>query len=286
MLQRKANQCNMGYDGLTILEKSCTTMRSGLVRHISSSNSLQVCSSNQWTPYNFVKRLRSGLVGHWKMDEETGNYVDDDSGHENHGTASGGPVPACGKFTRGRFFNSGGVITISNSPTINFGHSSFSVSGWQKILDVTYPLTTFAVRKGFGCYFGSGRKGWNPGWEIAHGYSPNGNSVCIRDHSNKKVYVTVNHDDGYKPSQMVGKWTHYTYVFDRQANKVRVYVNGKKQSKELDISSVTGSVNNNKNLEFGTLYGWKTKGTLDEYRMYNYALRDDEVKQLYLDHKV
>jgi len=161
-----------------------------------------------------------------------------------------------------------------------------SRSGWVKILDVTYPRTTFAVRKSFGCYYKAGRQGWAPGWETGHGYSANGIRVCIRDHSNNKVDATVAHDDGYKPSQLLGKWTYYTYVFDRQAKKIRVYVNGKKQSNEVDISTITGSVNNSNNLEFGRLYGWKTKGTLDEYRLYNYALRDEEVKQLYLDHKM
>jgi hypothetical protein len=220
------------------------------------------------------------------MDEQTGNAVDDDSGHENHATAIGGPVSARAKFTRGRYFNSAGLISVPHSPGIDFGVSSFSISGWIKVLDVSYPRTTFAVRKGFGCYFGPGRKGWFPGWEIAHGYGANGIGVCIRDHLNNSVNVVIVHDKGYWPNQLVGKWTHYAYAFDRSAKKIRAYVNGKKQSNEADISRVTGSVNNNKNLEFGSLYGWQTKGTLDEYKLYNYALNDAEVKQLYLDHRV
>lgn len=239
-------------------------------------------------PFNLVDRsqLESGLIGHWKMDEETGNNVDDDSGHEHHGTASGGPVPSRGKFSRGRRFKSSGVILIPNSPKINFGQASFTMSGWLKILDVTYPLTTFAVRKGFGCYFGQGRKGWNPGWELGHGYRSTGLNVCIRDNLNKMANTHVTFDDAYQPTKMLRKWVHYACVFDRQAGKLRVYVNGKKQRQQADISHVKGSVNNNRNLEFGTLYGWKTKGTMDEYRLYNYALQDDEVKTIYLNHKV
>ncbi|XP_031562138.1 uncharacterized protein LOC116297960, partial [Actinia tenebrosa] len=76
--------------GLTILEQPCTTMRSGLVRYIPVSHKLEVCSNRQWVPYDPVSpRSRLGLVGHWKMDEQTGDTVDDDSGHENHATASG-----------------------------------------------------------------------------------------------------------------------------------------------------------------------------------------------------
>ena len=69
------------------------------------------------------------------------------------------------KFSRGRFFDGStyGHITVPNTAILNFGTSSFTVAGWLKILDLTYPLTTFAVRKGFGCYFGPGRSGWLPG---------------------------------------------------------------------------------------------------------------------------
>ena len=46
------------------------------------------------------------------MDEENGNYVDDDSGNEMHGAASTDVVTARGKFTRGRYFDSNGLINI------------------------------------------------------------------------------------------------------------------------------------------------------------------------------
>ena len=85
------------------------------------------------------------------MDEQTGNEVADDSGHENHGSA-GSAVSKLSKFSRGRFFNGlSGKITVPNAASLNFKNSSFTVVGWAKILDHTYPLTTFAVRKGFGC---------------------------------------------------------------------------------------------------------------------------------------
>ena len=75
--------------------------------------------------------------------------------------------------------------------------------------------------------------------------------------------------------------------FDRkQQKKVFVYINGKKQSSSLDISAVKGSVDNDKALEFGTLYNWKTKGTLDDYRVYNQALDEFEIAAIYKNHLV
>ena len=100
-------------------------MRTGMIRSSSDSNHtlLEVCSKRQWKPYfpeyNPLKGCYSnrvaGLVGHWRMDEQTGNEVADDSGHENHGSASGA-VSKLSKFSRGRFFNgNSGQITILNA---------------------------------------------------------------------------------------------------------------------------------------------------------------------------
>ena len=159
--------------------------------------------------------------------------------------------------------------------------------GCAKILDVTYPLTTFAAKKGNGCYFGPSSQGWVPGWETAHGYQAKGLRLCIRDKENRKVDATIQFDHGNQPPQLLGQWVHYAVVFDREKQKKTfVYINGKKQSNSLDISAVKGSVNNNKVLDFGYLYGWKTKGTLDEYRVYNKALDDFEVAAIYNNHLV
>ena len=260
-----------------------------MVRSIDGEKYLEVCSKKQWQPYYpqgcYSNRV-PGLIGHWRMDEQTGNEVADDSGHENHGSASG-PVPKLSKFSRGRYFNSDGIITVPNSAVLNFGFSSFSVTGWAKILDVKYPLTTFAVKKGHGCYFGKGRQDWEPGWETAHGYQVKGLRVCIRDKESRMVDATIQFDDGYQPAQLLGQWIHYAVVFDRkQQEKVFVYINGEKQSNAPDISTVKGSVDNSRALEFGTLYGWKTKGTLDEYRVYNKALDELEVAAIFKNHFV
>lgn len=276
-------------DLLTYEERPCTTMRTGMVRH-TDENRLEVCLAKQWQAYypcgtsGKCNDRVLGLVGHWRMNEQTGNNVADDSGYENHGISKG-PIPKLSKFSYGRYFNSGGIITIPNTVVLNFGVSSFSVSGQLKIVDVKYPLTTFAVKKGNGCYFGPGRAGWVPGWETGHGYRSNGVHVCIRDKENENADGVIEFDDGYRPGQLIGKWVHYVVVFDReQLKRAFVYINGKKQSNSLDISNVKGSVDNRNSLDFGHLYGWKTKGTLDEYRVYNRALGAHEVSSIFHNH--
>ena len=131
----------------------CTAVRTGMVRSTEGQKFLSLCLNNQWKPYypqvspvpTCYDICIPGLIGHWRMNEQTGEEVADDSGYENHGLATG-PVPKLSKFTRGRHFDSSGLISVPNSPVLNLGVSSFTVTGWIKILDVTYPLTTFAVQ--------------------------------------------------------------------------------------------------------------------------------------------
>jgi len=213
-------------DLLTHEEKPCTTMRTGMVRHTSDDDHLQICTNKEWKPYHSPLSNDNrvpGLIGHWKMDEQAGNNVADDSGYEHHGSASG-PAPRLSKFSYGRYFNSNGVITIPNTPALNFGFSSFSVCGWLKIVDVTYPLTTYAVKKGHGCYYSPGRAGWVPGWETAHGYNSESLRVCIRDKENRKADKYIRLDNGYQPGQLIGKWVHHTVVFDRELKNERTCI--------------------------------------------------------------
>lgn len=51
----------------------------------------------------------------------------------------------------------------------------------------------------------------------------------------------------------------------------------------LDISNITADIVNDKLLSIGGLYGWKTKGFIDGYRIYNKALLDMEVMLIYKD---
>ena len=218
------------------------------------------------------------------MDEENGNYVDDDSGNEMHGVASTDVVTARGKFTRGRYFDSNGLINIPHRPVTELMKTSFTFSGWIKIQNYTYPLTTFAVIQGFGCYFPPGWKGFTSGWDIGHGFASNGTRVCIRDHLSNKVWGKNSHNSESTSNMLLGKWTHYTVVFNRKIGKVFLYLNGKKQNSFLDITNVKGYIINDRPLIFDHIHGWKTKGSIGEYRMYNKALTDLEVMTIYNDH--
>ena len=219
------------------------------------------------------------------MDEDVEKNVDDDSGNEMHGIANEVTI-APGKFTRARYFNGKGNIEIPHNDVMNLSKSDFSFCGWIKIENHTYPLTTLAVQQGLGCDYISGRIGATPGWDIGHGFTHRGTRICIRDNLNNVGNETIVHNDDVSNTNLLGKGTHYVVVFNRRIGKIVLYINGKKQDPFIDISAVTGNINNDQPLVFGSLHGWKTKGFVDKYRLYNKALNEIEVIVIYKDHKV
>ena len=219
------------------------------------------------------------------MDEDVEKYVDDDSGIEMHVIANNVTI-ARGKFTRARYFNGGGNIEIPHNDVMKLSKSDFSFCGWIKIESHTNPLTTFAVQQGLGCDYRPGRAGSTPGWDIGHGFTQRGTRICIRDDLNNVGNEIIVHNDDVSNANLLGKWTHYVVVFNRLIGKIVLCINSKKQDLFINIRTVTGNVNNDQSLFFASLYGWKTKGFLDDYRLYNKALNETEVMIIYNDHKV
>ena len=218
------------------------------------------------------------------MDDVAEKYVDDDSEKEMRGTAKSSAITH-GKFTRVRYFNGEGTIEIPND-AMNLSKSDFSICGWIKIESHLYPWTIFAVQKGLGCYSKPDRAGSTSGWDIGHGFFDNGTRLCIWDNLNNSGDEVINHNDGFRNSRLLKKWTHYVVVFNRFNGTTFIYINGPKQNQFIDISAITGVINNDQPLRFGYVHGWKTKGFLDDYKMYNKALIDNEVPIIYNDHRV
>lgn len=235
--------------------------------------------------------LQQRLVGHWTMDEAAGDFVDDNSGNELHGTTDSTKTIS-GKYTRGRYIKSGlltdGYIRVSHNPIMNFGTNSFSFCGWLKTLDYGSDLSNLALQKGLYCSGKSHEKGANvtAGWSIGEVFRGKGTKVCLRDLNKNYVHDVITHDVESYPLQLFGKWTHYAVIFDRSLHRIRLYINGKKQRNEINIGNVIGSVDNDLELVFGKAGDWRMKGMVDEFRIYNDALTTDDVMTIYKNHRV
>jgi hypothetical protein len=221
------------------------------------------------------KWMTDGLVGYWKMDETSGTTSYDASGKGNDLGNNATTSSYTGKYNRAVDFTSSASITSPSTTAFNFGTGDFSVSYWANLRDYTYPKSSVSMHKTDQAYTNG-----HPGWEFGNGYSTTGYMFAINDGTNK-VQAAMPIDVGYRPTDMQNKWAHYVFAVSRATGKVKLYINGVKQSTELDISSVTGSVDNAFTFQIGNINGWYIDGQVDETRMYNRALSPDEVTKLY-----
>jgi len=78
------------------------------------------------------------------------------------------------------------------------------------------------------------------------------------------------------------KWYHFAVVYDRDANGI-VYINGENK-KAVDITGSNGSISTDRALRIGTWTPTQRlfNGKIDEVRIYNRALSEDEIKMHYL----
>lgn len=168
----------------------------------------------------------------------------------------------------------GDYVNFSSNSFLYPGTGSFTVEGWIYHINYSYPNTTFPI--GDSSSYNPGNKGW----EIGHSYNANGINVILNDGTNRANGL-ITFDAGYMPLDILNSWAHIVIVFNRTSGRAYGFVNGTRQSGQLDISSVTGDVTGTKDIRLGNMVGWLLGGTADEIRIYRRALSDSEVYQRY-----
>ncbi len=208
----------------------------------------------------------SGLLAHWKFDEGTGTTVSDSSGNGLTGNLINGPTWTTGKF--------GGAVKLDGvNDYVDFGDVlngmslPFSFSAWFKISNVNITLVHSEA--------------------VASPYA----GLWIHLNANGIVSVSYGQGSGTGPGArrtkvtgssvfQYGTWQHLTAVV-RGPTDMSIYVNG------TDVGGTyTGSGNN-----FATIsesfhlcrYGADENyldGEIDDVRVYDRALSEQEVKNL------
>ncbi len=206
----------------------------------------------------------NGLVGYWKFDETSGTLYDY-SGYNNHGTPYGGVTYGVqGKVNNALSFDGIDDYVIIGTGTNYFPMSKFVLCAWIKsseigtastsrgIISITYGLNLYLNTTG-NLYF---RMNINPSTEnfVYINYSQNlldvnQHFVCASyDGTNVNLFI----DGALKKSQVVswGGTTHWPTSY----------------------AAIGWDVNSSP---------WKFKGLIDEVRIYNRLLSEDEVRAIY-----
>ncbi|MBI4159563.1 carbohydrate binding domain-containing protein [Candidatus Wolfebacteria bacterium] len=225
-----------------------------------------------------ANKLRQGLVGMWTFDgnDMSGNTAIDRSGNGNNGTLTNGPQKTIGKI--GQALNFDGVddyVDAGNNSSLNDLGAS-TVSAW------IYP------------------KGWG---ENSYGRIFDSDSCC------SSWYIFHLDNDGTAPDKTLrfnvdfdstdltrsgaanlitlNQWQYVVVTWDgaAAASGVKFYVNGVESSSYgQEANGVTSRVTGSPSL---ALIGNRTnadrtfKGLIDDVRIYNRALTEAEIRQLY-----
>ena len=212
---------------------------------------------------------RSGLVGHWKMDETSGTTAYDLSGNGNNGTLTAGPTistdtPSKYFSTRSVSFDgTDDVVIINDSNSLDMTEA-ITISYWEKQSTANFnngivfkgPLTSSQGVYSIGHYQGTNSK------------------IMFR------INGSISEDNGQITSSTdlaAGTWYHVAATYDR--TNMKIYINGVLEK----TNSFTPAINTNADpLHIGSYYdtSHRFNGLIDDVRIYNTALSNDEIRDL------
>lgn len=203
--------------------------------------------------------LTSGLVGYWKMEENGGNKMLDDSGNANHATIQN---TSNASWVTGK---SGKAISL-NGWSGGYGNAPHHTSlGMTDALTLAAWVKPKELQRGH-IFYKSAGKGYEL-WLDIDGYiefrlnrTNNGTTYRIRS---KTQY-----------SGLIGKWIHVAATFNGSTS--RLYINGKEDASSNYAPFTINTTSGNLVIgAMGTNQRWK--GELDELRVYDRALSGNEI---------
>ena len=235
---------------------------------------------------------RGKPVGWWKFDECQGTTLNDASGNANNGTlniGASGTQTSAGTCTDGlstsawyngstgkynaslNFDGTDDYVSVGNPSELSFERTNpFTLGAWIK----TNSTTGRPIGK-----LDSSTNGYR-GYSL---FIRNGKPVLqiISTWTSNAIDVEGN------TTVADGAWHHIVATYDgsSSANGVKIYVDGKQISTTTNYNSLTGTIVNNINLEIGRGGSGSVlnpfNGQIDDVRIYNYALTEEQVKNLY-----
>lgn len=246
-----------------------------------SPPTIEICDFTgglDWTPLsgtsadgNSEAGLTGTMVAHWKLDETSGTIARDEL-ERLHGTLIGAPTWE----TSGAI---GGALNFSGTPatqsieipqSARLSSSAITISAWIKRAAGQPTVNAPIISKVYGAQ----------------------NSYSLRLHTtDHTVRFPINTTAGIYTATSVATipvdtWTHITGSYDpnRPAPQLKIYVNGQ----------LSGSATVNARIQYGEAINDKLfigissaghanryNGSIDDIRIYNYGLSDDQIQKVY-----
>ncbi len=212
--------------------------------------------------------LNSGLIGYWRFEETSGYVVNDSSGNDNKGYLGRAMLHGfLGQVGSALMFDGNKYITMGDLDALDFGaDDSFTVSAWVKLDN--------SIRN-YKAILGKAKASSMDGYTLRYNTDGNFGMMIESSDGDKEINVIANGD--YRDE----KWHLVTGIINRVDNTNTIYVDGFKKN-SADISQV-GSLSNSVHFNIGALENNSIffNGFMDEVRVYDRALSNNEVIQLY-----
>ena len=217
--------------------------------------------------------ISTGLVGYWTMDEDSllsSNTIRDYSPYGNTGTIYGATFATDRHGQSNKAMSFDGVddyVSIGAIPNMDFSES-FSIGAWAN-------LSQFGDSRS-----GCGNKRANI---VRVGTNPSG-VVELGTITPNRFWASIKTTSGwleFSTSGIINNWTYVVFVNDESANKINLFINGKRtnQSSYNEVMENKGIVNiggTTPNCSYGHI-----NGLIDDVRIYNRALSAEEIAFLY-----
>ena len=207
--------------------------------------------------------MQKGLVGYWDLSKESlksATVLADKTPYGNNGTSANTPV-----FTTDRHGQAGKAMSFNGSSdkitfssfAHNIGTGDFTISAW------VYPTV---VSGGWDAIFGIGADGFSePGFYISS--------------SKLQVYwLTGAYTDVFNTTLTNNTWYHFILL--RSSGTVKAYINGVQETTTYSRSNNVGTTDI-AYIGFDGGAGTNISGSISDVRIYNRALTQVEITQLY-----
>ena len=213
--------------------------------------------------------LKDGLVAYYPFN---GN-ANDESGNENDGEVNGATLTEdrFGKAGSAYFFDGiDGTIVITDNDTLELTND-FSISFFVLGFQTDHEWLIFSKHRSHIC------KPSDTSWMLR--YSSNGFSISNND-TNSSCGVSFTEESG--TNIVDDNWHHMTVVYGKSQQILKYFIDGNvtnEQQADINIA------NNSQPFIIGNQNGGNSLGALhaamDDIRIYNRALSEDEIQELY-----
>ena len=209
----------------------------------------------------------SNLLLELKFDEGTGTVARDTSGKGHDGVLFGSPQWVAGKSGGGMDFDhAGDYVNVSGRDFIEMGRTlnTYTLSAWVKTSMAlggdAYIIDKWNAMNRYPFNFRIQDVQWYSMWW--NGTGPNGCGTS---------------SIGLDPND--GVWHLLTATYDLDAGIIRIYSDGK-YNQAITICTVIGTIWNDADILLAQYGSSEFIGTLDDVRIYNRVLGDDEIRAL------